>query len=313
MSSECRATYGRGSKPAGCQTVTQPAHRPSADVRRTWLHAWAETRGWVGGHSAPNRTIHLQSEDGVRLRASLLPGPGPGGGPAVVLLHGFSAHSRKPRYAWLGDELATRFTVLAPDLRGHGRSGGASGLGSNEHLDVAAAVAELRRRGHDWVAVVGVSMGATSAAHAAVHGVGREATVLVSGPGFIELEPSTRPMQQLQRLWRSAAGRGALRAATGVRVVHPRSWEPPPDPAAAVTHLDGPLLVVHGEDDHYFPPEHAEAVAAAADDAVLWREPVFGHAEDGFADPFGRRLADALRHAHRTGTFPQREETPWLP
>lgn len=231
----------------------------------------------------------------------------------MVLLHGFSAHSRKPRYAWLADELATSFTVLAPDLRGHGRSGGASGLGSDEHLDVAAAVQHLRERNHDWIAVVGVSMGATSAAHAAVRGVSRDATVLVSGPGFIEMEPRTRPMQQLRALWRSAAGRGALRAATGVRVVHPRRWQPPPDPAEAVTHLDGPLLVVHGEDDHYFPPDHAEAVVAAAAEAVLWREPDFGHAEDGFEDPFGRRLADALRHALRTGAFPAREDSPWLP
>lgn len=292
--------------------MSDTAHRPPTGSRRTLLHAWAETRGWLGGHTAASRTVSLQAPDGVRLRASLLPGPAPGGGPAVVLLHGFSAHSRKPRYAWLADELATRFTVLAPDLRGHGRSGGASGLGSHEHHDVAAAVADLRDRGHDWIAVVGVSMGATSAAHAAVHGVERDATVLVSGPGFIEMEPSSRPMQQLGRVWRSAAGRGALRATTGVRVVHPRRWEPPPHPADAVTQLTGPLLVVHGDDDHYFSPDHAEAVAAAAPDAVLWREPDFGHAEDGFADPFGRRLTDALRQVHRTGSFPDREDSPWL-
>lgn len=291
------------------------AHRPPAGPpgpRRTVLHAWAETRGWLGGHTAASRTVDLRAADGVPLRASLLPGPAPRGGPAVVLLHGFNAHSRKPRYAWLADELATRFTVLAPDLRGHGTSGGHSGLGSHEHHDVAAAVAHVRDRGHDWVAIVGVSMGATSAAHAAVHGVDRDATVLVSGPGFIEEAPSTRPMQQLQRVWRSAAGRGALRATTGVRIVHPREWEPPPHPADAVAHLDSPLLVVHGDDDHYFPPEHAESVAAAASNAVLWREPEFGHAEDGFTGPFGRRLTDALRQAHRTGSFPAREDSPWL-
>ena len=287
------------------------AHQTPTAQRRTVLHAWAEVRGFVGRHTAPSRTIHLDTADGVRLRAALLPGPS-SAGPAVVLLHGFSAHSRKPRYAWLADELATRFTVLAPDLRGHGRSLGASALGTDEHHDVAAAVDHLRASGHEWVAVVGVSMGATSAAHAALQGVERDATVLISGPGFIELEPSTRPMQQLRRVWHSAIGRGALRATTGVRVVHPATWDPPPHPAEAVTHLDGPLLVVHGEDDHYFPPSHAEAVADAAEEAVLWREPIFGHAEDGFDDPFGRRLADALRHAQLTGTFPAREESPWL-
>ena len=279
--------------------------------RRTVLHAWAETRGLLGGHSAANRTVHLTTADGVRLQATHLPGPDPTG-PAVVLLHGFTAHRRKPRYAWLADELATRFTVLAPDLRGHGRSDGASGLGADEHHDTAAAVEHLRARGHGWVAVVGVSMGATSASHAVRRGLDVDATVLVSGPGFIELEPTTRPMRQLGRLWRSSIGRGALRATTGVRVVHPDDWDPPPDPAESVRHATSPLLVVHGADDHFFPPAHAEAVAAAAPDAVLWSEPAFGHAEDGFADPFGRRLTDALRHVHRAGTFPEREASPWL-
>ena len=42
--------------------------------------------------------------------------------PAVVCLHGVSAHGR--RYRRLAeDRLARRFRVLAPDLRGHGRSG----------------------------------------------------------------------------------------------------------------------------------------------------------------------------------------------
>jgi lipase len=47
---------------------------------------------------------------------------GDSGAPAVVCLHGVSAHGR--RFRRLAEErLAKRFRVLAPDLRGHGRSG----------------------------------------------------------------------------------------------------------------------------------------------------------------------------------------------
>jgi lipase len=42
--------------------------------------------------------------------------------PAVVCLHGVSAHGRRFRRL-AEDRLARRFRVLAPDLRGHGRSG----------------------------------------------------------------------------------------------------------------------------------------------------------------------------------------------
>lgn len=46
---------------------------------------------------------------------------GPADAPAVVCVHGISAHGR--RYRKLAEErLAGRFRVLAPDLRGHGRS-----------------------------------------------------------------------------------------------------------------------------------------------------------------------------------------------
>jgi lipase len=47
---------------------------------------------------------------------------GDAGAPEIVCLHGVSAHGR--RYRRLAEErLAERFHILAPDLRGHGRSG----------------------------------------------------------------------------------------------------------------------------------------------------------------------------------------------
>jgi lipase len=47
---------------------------------------------------------------------------GDAGAPEIICLHGVSAHGR--RYRRLAEErLARRFHILAPDLRGHGRSG----------------------------------------------------------------------------------------------------------------------------------------------------------------------------------------------
>jgi lipase len=54
--------------------------------------------------------------------------------PAVVCLHGISAHGR--RFRRLAEErLAHRFRVIAPDLRGHGRSGYEPPWSIATHLD----------------------------------------------------------------------------------------------------------------------------------------------------------------------------------
>lgn len=277
------------------------------------LRAWAETRGLLGGHAAPRRRVTLRSADGTDLHAVLLPGPGgPGDGPAVLLAHGFAARGAKPAYAWLADELATRTTVLVPDLRGHGRSRGASHLGGAEGADVAAGVELLRDLGHGWVAAVGASMGGTSVANAVADGTALDAAVLVSSPAWIEDVPSTEPMQRLHRLWTSAAGRTAVRAGVGVRVASPARWQRPRDPAEALAGWDRPLLVVHGDDDAYFPIAHAERLAArTGGSTTLWVERGFGHAEDGFRGTFGLRLADALLHAAAHDRMPDRQELPW--
>lgn len=284
--------------------------RTPASGHRTVLHAWGEVRGLLGGHAGAHREVALTTDDGTNLAATLLPGPG-GDPPAAVLLHGFAAHRRKPAYAWLADELATRCTVLTIDLRGHGRSGGSSGLGATEWRDVATAVAWLRARGHRWIALVGVSMGATAATNAIHRGVEVDALVTVSGPARIELEPRSVPMRRLRTVWRTPGGRTALRTVTGVRVDDHRGWTPPIDPFEAVRGLRAPLLVVHGADDGWFAPWHGDAIAAAVPGAVQWRPTPFGHAEDGLVDPFGRHLATALLTAQRTGTFPPRQELLW--
>src|SRR2546430_13782894 len=59
---------------------------------------------------------------------------GDGDAPALVCLHGVSAHGR--RFRRLAEErLARRFRVLAPDLRGHGLSGYEPPWNIATHLD----------------------------------------------------------------------------------------------------------------------------------------------------------------------------------
>lgn len=278
---------------------------------RGQFRAFLETRGFVGGHRAPGRHMHLYAEDGVRLRGTYLPGPNHGG-PAVVVLHGLFAHRRKPRYAYLADRLSEWGGVLAIDLRGHGGSGGVSTLGDLEALDAEAATRWLRAHGHPWVALVGMSMGGTTAIHAVHRRADVDAAVIVSAPAEFREDPPGEPMQRLRRMWDSPLARAGVRAAVGVRLVPPARWAKPPNPEQMARDSHVPLLVVHGEDDDYFPIEDAERLAAAAGNgARLWRAERFGHAEDGVDGAFADALISALDQVHRTGGFPSRQDVGW--
>lgn len=278
---------------------------------RGHLRRLAEVRGLVGGHRAPVEAVDLRADDGVPLRAWLVGRTSVEPRTAVVLVHGFAAHGRKPAYARLADGLAARHRVLSIDLRGHGRSGGRSTFGAAEARDVAAGIAWLREHGHDRVVVVGVSMGGTALFHALVRrDVDVDAAVAVSTPAWVG-RTDAAPLALLDDVWRTRWKRWGLAAVAGVRIVAPDELDGLDHPAVLAAQVRVPLLVVHGEDDHYFPLRDADELAAAAAGPVtVWREPRFGHAEDGLSRRFARRLGRAIEAAVRTGRFPARRPEP---
>jgi uncharacterized protein len=281
--------------------------RDRARPRRGPLRRYLETRGLVGGHRADHATTRLVTADGTRLAGTYLPGPATSP-TAVLLLHGFAANRRKPAYARLADGLARDVPVLALDLRGHGGSAGICTLGDHEVADVEAGVAWLRALGHRHVVTIGLSMGGTAALHAASLGAAADAVVAVSAPAWFREEPDTEPLQRLHRVWQQPAARAGLRVALGIRLAAPAAWRSPPHPAEMVTRIHQPLLVVHGEDDGYFPLSDARTlVERAGGPAQLWHEPAgFGHAEDGLDAAVIGRLRDAVVHVAATGRFPAR-------
>jgi alpha-beta hydrolase superfamily lysophospholipase len=271
----------------------------------------ADCWGFTPGIAVPHRDITLRTDDGVALRASYLPGPDPRG-PAVVVAPGFAGHRTKPAYALLAERLARHLAVLTVDLRGHGRSGGRCTFGVRETLDVTAAAAELRRRGHRWVAAIGTSMGGTAVLRAA--GLASvppfDAVCAISAPAVWALS-GTPAMRAITRTVTVGWYRSVVGAVSHVRIA-PNPWasanpEAPIDVVAAIAPV--PLLLVHGTDDHFFPPEQARLLhAAAGEPRTLWLEPPgFGHAEDGLRPRFADRLAAATVAACR-GDWPARPE-----
>jgi lipase len=106
---------------------------------------------------------------------------GDAGAPAVVCLHGVSAHGR--RFRKLAEErLARHFRVLAPDLRGHGRSGYEPPWDIATHLDdvlETAAAAGVERA--SWV---GHSFGGRLVLHLAEQAPERLSSVVLLDPAI---------------------------------------------------------------------------------------------------------------------------------
>ncbi|SDI91745.1 TAP-like protein [Frankineae bacterium MT45] len=237
----------------------------------------------------PAETVSLDTTDGVRLAGSYRPG-GPDG-LSYVLAHGFTGSSSSRQIRAVADELAAAGNaVLAFDARGHGRSGGYSTLGEREIHDVAAAVAFLRgRRPGRPVVLVGWSMGGSSVLRHAGLGGDADAVVSVSSPGFW-WERGTRSMRVVHWAVMTRTGRLVTRIARGTRIGSGWVVEPeqPVDVVAAIS--PRPVLLVHGENDQYFPVRHAHALAEAAASADFWLEPEMGHGEHATDANLVRRI-----------------------
>jgi dipeptidyl aminopeptidase/acylaminoacyl peptidase len=220
--------------------------------------------------------VALRTSDGVPLAAAHWPGKTIG----CVVAHGFTGSSRNPHIRRISRHLAAAgIGVLAPDFRGHGRSGGLGTAGADEIHDVAAAVAWLRANGYDFVAVLGWSMGGTAVLRHAGLGGDADAVVSVSAPG-LWWERGTRSMRLVHWMVETQSGRTATRFLRRTRL-SPAMWEQVPESPAEVAGAIAPrpLLIVHGSADGYFPLRHADALAAAAPEADVWIEPGMGHAE----------------------------------
>jgi pimeloyl-ACP methyl ester carboxylesterase len=240
-------------------------------------------------------TTTLRAADGTAISAHHDPASGTGhSGLAVVLAHGFTGSWRRQAIRRVAAVFSAAGTgVVSLDFRGHGRSGGASTVGDEEVLDIEAAAAWARELGYTRVGTVGFSMGASVVVrHAALHG-GISSVVAVSGPSRWYYR-GTPAMRRVHWVVERPVGRLVSRVALRTRI-SARGWSvvPVPPHEAAARLAPTPLLVVHGDADHYFPVEHGEALyAAASEPKELWIEPGFGHAENAASTELLQRIAD---------------------
>jgi pimeloyl-ACP methyl ester carboxylesterase len=122
---------------------------------------------------------------------------------------------------------------------------------------------------------------------------GVDAVVSVSGPGHWFYR-GTKVMRRVHFAAEKRLGRLFARYVLNTRI-SPVGW-PSPDPvppvAAAARISPVPVLIVHGDKDLFFPPEHGrELYEGARDPKELWTLPGFGHAERSTDDGLTDRIA----------------------
>jgi len=269
------------------------------------------------GGPSPARTGTLLSADSERISAAY-DAPASPSPLTFVVAHGFTGGWRRPDNRAIAALLSEFGGVVSYDSRGHGKSSGVTTLGDDEVLDLDAAIGWARWLGADDVVTVGFSMGGTVVLRQAALAGHRDreapqAVVSVSAAGFWFYK-GTPPMRLLHRAVGTSHGRRVLRWGFDTRVTD-REWEEPyplspSESAALIAPL--PLLVVHGDQDAYFPVEHAHAIVTSAaqgaerrgvpDRTVEWIEPGFGHAESAASSDVVARMGAWARDAARIGS-----------
>ena len=191
----------------------------------------------VTDDGVPIDTVHLPQESDL----------------AIVLAHGFTQSWQRPAVWRISTRLNQIAGVVSFDFRGHGRSGGLSTMGDREIRDLDVAVRYARELGYERIAAVGFSMGASIVIRYAGLIGGVDAAVSVSGPGRWYYRGTER-MRRVHFAAERRVGRLATRVLTQTRI-SPVRWNPTPVPpyeaAAQISPI--PLLIVHGDQDPFFP------------------------------------------------------------
>ncbi len=270
--------------------MSAPHCASSVGPMASWLPGGAALRWERDGRDWPNRDASRFVEaGGVRWHVQQL-----GGGPALLLLHGTGAST----HSWRGlaPRLAEDFTVVAPDLPGHGFSG----PGPRSLPGIARALGELLARLDLAPAVaLGHSAGAAIACRMCLDGTIAPRLVFGLNGALLPLRGAAEPLfPRLARLlsgaplvarllaWRGRdpavverllAGTGSRLDPRGVRL-YGRLLRSPGHVAAALgmmAHWDlkplfdqlprlaPQLVLVVGDRDRYVEPSEAATVLAS--------------------------------------------------
>lgn len=231
------------------------------------------------------RTVSIRAGDGVALEAWFVRPENDSRHACVVVLHGI-ADSRTGVAGFAPLFLSQGYSVLLPDSRAHGHSGGAFvTYGLLEKHDVLDWARWLRKEGCREVYGLGESLGASILIEASALEPAFRAIVAECAYSDLKAIAESRVQEFLPPglaflIVRGGMGYAKLRYGLDLHQV---------DPTVAMARSTTPTLLIHGVEDRRTPCWHSRRLAGANPRATLWLVPKADHVAASSADPAGFR------------------------
>lgn len=237
--------------------------------------------------------VSIAAADRVTLQAAWLPTPEVRD--CVLVLHGVGGwRGRSQRFTpWLS---AANYSVLAPDLRAHGESGGDTvTYGLLEQHDTLAWTSWMRAQGCQRLYGLGESLGASILLMAeGLHPDRPTFQAIVAECPFADLLQAAEergerlfpfPKPIAKPLATFAVYSGSIYARMKEDLDFSQS-----SPVQSIRKIQTPVLLIHGLADRRTPPSHSRDLAAANPAHTrLWLVPGAGHVNSYSRDPVGYR------------------------
>ncbi len=233
----------------------------------------------LASRNAQLQDVSIRTPDEVTLNAWIVR-PAHSNGNAALLLHGLG-DNRLGMTGYAQILTARGFTVLLPDARAHGTSGGEiATYGLLERADIAQWIDFLRAQtATPCVYGIGESMGAAQLLQALGSGASFCSVIAESSfSNFQEIADDRMGQPFHLGPW---VGRTFLRPVVEIAFLRARwkyglnMWQVSPEDAVAKTHI--PVLLIHGQEDSNIPARHSERIHARVPATALWEVPGAEH------------------------------------
>jgi pimeloyl-ACP methyl ester carboxylesterase len=195
-----------------------------------------------------------------------------GAGRPLCLLHGFTGSGQDFRHLFDLEDLARRYRLIVPDLRGHGQS--TNPLPTFTHGQCAQDVADLLDHlGIPRTKAIGISLGANTLLHLATRRPDRvEAMTLVSATMYYPAQARAIMRQAPIDVGDEQARTLGRHARAFADDYTDMSFTPP-----RLATITARTLIVYGDRDPMYPVEMAVEMYRAIPAASLWVVPGGGH------------------------------------